>query len=490
MYLLVAFVYFGLGPRSTGFDFQLSQANNILHGHLDLVPEHTRNITVLERVLFDGTGFCLPEDDPRGPERRADFTDPRLKPDCRTYLQHALGPAILLLPLVALFGLALSQTLVCVLFGALAAPLALSIARRFTTDRRTIAALTALFAFGTTFWYSAADGGVWHFAHVTAVVFLLAAIRAAVVSGSPLATGAFIGMAYLCRPTTVLAGLFALAWFADRWYVPGPGIAALRRIRPRPLVALAVGVLPFLLLGMLLNVLRFGSPFESGYNYTEQLYQLSTAWRWPHGWFDVRYIPRHIAVAIGQMPIVSPNPPFIWPSWAGLALWVTTPAVLLIPFIHLRRAPRIAIPVALLLACACAFLLARGVTSGLGAGAWAMPIAERGLELLPFGLAYGLGLLAALVARDRLVLACWAAILAIGLATWTFAATGWAQFGYRYALDVLPFLYLLIVRAVVPRARPAHLVLIGLGIIVNLWGVLWIFSFNANRLFDLAWVGF
>jgi hypothetical protein len=381
--------------------------------------------------------------------------------------------------------------LLSALFGALAAPLALSIAMRFTRDRRTLAALTALFVFGTTFWYSAIDGGVWHVAHTTAVVFLLAAIWAAVVRGSPLLAGAFLGMAFMCRPATILGGAFALIWFADRWYVARPdGRTGLRAIDLRPLIALAVGVAPFVATSMVLNALRFASPFEYGYNYTEQLYQVGVRWRWPYGFFDLRYLPRHAAVFIEQMPTVLAEPPFIRPSWAGLASWVTTPAILLIPFIHLRRYRRIATLLAISIAVACAFLFVRGAAASLGDREWGRTIGDLGLALVPFWLAIGGAIVASVIRRDRLVIACWAAILLIGLADWSFAATGWAQFGYRYALDFLPFLFLLIVVAVGQRARWYHLLLIGLGILVNLWGILWIFRFSPAQLWGLTWVSF
>jgi hypothetical protein len=91
------------------------------------------------------------------------------------------------------------------------------------------------------------------------------------------------------------------------------------------------------------------------------------------------------------------------------------------------------------------------------------------------------------------VLACWAAILAIGLSDWTFAATGYAQFGYRYALDFMPFLFLLVVAAVGQKLQWHHVVLIGAAILVNLWGALWIFQFShmgPNGLFGWTWVSY
>lgn len=490
-YLLTALIYIGSSPSGTAFDFHVTQANNLLHGHLDLVEEHSRNLNVLERVLYDGTGFCLPENDPRGPDAAAQIVDPRISADCRHYMQHSVGPALLLLPFVAVWGLSLSTPLLFSLFGALAAPLALSIARRFTRDRRTLTALTALFVLGTTFWYSAIDGGVWYVAHTTATAFLLAAIWAAVIRGSPLLAGAFVGAAFMCRPTTLLAGVFLLVWFADRWYVAR---ADRRRwtqtIRLRPLVAIAIGALPFVAMAMAFNYLRFGSPLESGYSYSEEFHQIGLAWRWPYGIMDLRYLPRHPTVFFQTMPAVLTEPPFLRPSWAGLAMWVTTPAILLVPFVHLRGHRRASIALGLLLATSCLYLLARAVAIGLGRPDLGQGIADLGIDLLPFWIAIAGAIVLGIVRRDRLVIAAWAAIVLIALADWSFAATGWAQFGYRYALDFMPFLFLLIVVAVTPRARPHHLILIGLGILVNLWGVLWIMQLARTNALGLTWVAF
>ena len=66
--VLFAVVTFGLlwflGPKETPFSFQVSQANNLIHGHLDMDPQYTKNYAVLERVLYDGDGFCFPPDEP------------------------------------------------------------------------------------------------------------------------------------------------------------------------------------------------------------------------------------------------------------------------------------------------------------------------------------------------------------------------------------------------------------------------------------------
>lgn len=490
LFLFTFAIYWALGPKQTAFDYQLSQANNIIHGHLDLTAEYTHNLGVLERVLYDGVGFCLPLDDPRGPGPATQIENPRITAGCKTYMQHSLGPAFLLVPLALIWGLDVDQTLVSVLLAALIAPLVYAIARRFSDSLRTQLALTVMVMFGTILWWVGANGGVWFFAHTTAVLFLFGAIYATVGLRNPLLAGALIGAAFLCRPTTILGGLFPLVAFSDQWLRPDPeGGNPFRRFRITPLVKLALGVAPFIVVAMAVNELRFNNPFESGYSYTEQYYQTGLRSVFDHGLFDVSYIPRHVAVFWEQMPIFADHGSYVWPSWFGLAAWVTTPPLFYALFVHLKRIRPVALLGAGALALACAFLLMDAIRRGLGSDSGTAGIA-LGIHLWPFWLTIAGAVGAAILSRDRLVVACWAAILPIALADSLFAATGWAQFGYRYGLDFMPFLVLLVVIAVAPRVRRRHLALVALAVLVNLWGVLWIYTLDPARLWGWTWVSF
>ena len=72
----------------------------------------------------------------------------------------------------------------------------------------------------------------------------------------------------------------------------------------------------------------------------------------------------------------------------------------------------------------------------------------------------------------------------------TFAGTGFSQFGYRFALDFMPFLFLLTIKAMGNDLKWHHKSLIGASIVANLWGVLWIHQFAQNGFLDLEWVRF
>lgn len=489
LFVVTFLVYWLLGRGATPYDFQLSQANNIIHGHLDMTEQYTRNLSVLERVLYDGKGFCLPLNDPRGPEHDALIPNARFSADCRHYMQHALGPAFILVPLVMVFGMDVNQTIVSALLGGLTAVIVYAVARRFSSDLKTQLALTVMALFGTTFWYSASDGGVWHFAHTTAVMFLFAAIYATVNRRNALLAGVFIGAAFACRPSVIVAGLFPLVAFADMWLNTEPGVALRRRIRLRPLILLALGVAPFIALTGLVNYLRFDNPFETGYSLSEQIYQTNLAHVYDHGIFNVSYIVRHIPVVFEAMPVFSDRGPFVRPSWAGLALWVTSPALLLGLFVHLRRYRPAAVLGAVALILAGAVMIIAALGRGLNLTSWTTADLPLGLHLLPFWVLIAVAITLSVGMRDRLAIACWAAIVALALGDWLFAASGWAQFGYRYALDFMPFLWLLAAMAV-QRVRRFHVVLIGAAVLVNLWGVLWIFKFAQVQLFGWIWIGY
>jgi hypothetical protein len=78
--------------------------------------------------------------------------------------------------------------------------------------------------------------------------------------------------------------------------------------------------------------------------------------------------------------------------------------------------------------------------------------------------------------KDRINLWCWIAILCVASVIFMNAATGWG-FGYRYAMDFYPFLFVLTVRGMGANLKWYHKLLIILGIIVNLWGVIAINKF-------------
>ncbi|MGH9199083.1 MAG: hypothetical protein ACRD1T_25560, partial [Acidimicrobiia bacterium] len=273
---LVAFaVYWYLGPQNTVAVQYVNQANAFLHGRLDIVPEYAKNFNLIEKA-------CLKVE------------NDHCTPDSKVYITHAPVPALILVPGVLLFGLAINATLVSVFLGAMTAPVVFGVARRLT-DRISVQVwLTVLFMFGTIFWYAASHGGVWFFAHTVGVFFLFLAIWATLGPKNPLLAGIFVGAAYLSRSSMIMSVPFFLIMFSDQWVHWDKDRPLMQRVNLAPLVQLASGVSVFLVASFLYNYLRFENPLDSGYYHSEQMKQAALASVYNHGPFHYSYVERHI----------------------------------------------------------------------------------------------------------------------------------------------------------------------------------------------------
>lgn len=129
------------------------------------------------------------------------------------------------------------------------------------------------------------------------------------------------------------------------------------------------------------------------------------------GLFDLSYIPRHLDAILFAAPEFRESFPYFHPSRFGVGLFLTTPA-----FLYAFRAR----------------LGPRTVAAAASVGLVAVPIL-------------------------------------------TYGATGWGQFGYRFALDWLPMLVVLTASGMEERVDGRKVAVVGLAVLANLWGVL---SFN------------
>jgi hypothetical protein len=309
-------------------------------------------------------------------------------------------PALVLLPAVAIWDLATPDRLIWALLAGMAPALLFMLLERLSAagesprGRAENLLLTALFAFGSVFFYVSVQGSVWFAAHVVASSLLLLYARFGMAATQPLLAGLFLGLSYGCRPTTLLAGCFfvvetlrthrrspanrpnpdahplsqAARWVADSEWKP-----VARK--------LALFALPLLIVGALslwYNYERFDDPFSFGYEYLQIRWKARIE-RW--GLFHYHYFGKNLAVYLASLPWLSSEPPYLRISLHGLALWFTTPALL--------------------------WLL------------WPKRVDVRMV---------GLYLSVALVALYNLC----------------YQNSGWIQFGYRFALDYMPFMILLL----------------------------------------------
>ncbi|MEO8458325.1 MAG: hypothetical protein ABI559_10980, partial [Chloroflexota bacterium] len=378
--ILTFSVYWYLGPQDTAYSYQISEANNILHGHLDLRPADSKNLNVLERVLFDGNHFCLPVGDEDKLPTLTPYEDmikagvpPEqaaaaiISPNCKLYMQHALGPSFVVMPGVVLFGKDMNQTLVSVVMASLTAIIVYAVARKMSKDPFAQVALTVLMLFGTIFWWAAANGGVWMFAHTMATFFLFAAIYFTLVRRYPFLAALCLGAAFMSRPTVILSGFFFVIMFADLWLRPKvEGEPAWKRLELRPALEFAAGLAPWFILAAGTNYIRYHNPTEFGYNYVESAHQIYLAALYNHGSFDLTYLARHPPVVLGQMPVFETTAPYVVPRYFGLAMWVTTPALGYIFFPNIKKYKALTAFGVTLLLIAAGIILSQAI-----AGAWA-----------------------------------------------------------------------------------------------------------------------
>jgi hypothetical protein len=224
----------------------------------------------------------------------------------------------------------------------------------------------------------------------------------------------FPGGAALTR--TPMAFMFPL-FVLEAWRVTGGPVAlgtdrvAFAQAMVRRLAPFAAPVLALAAVAVTYNLLRFGEPTEFGHTYLDVRQQAQIE---RYGLFSYHYLARNLAVAFTLLPELPGKAPWVQISGHGVALWVTTPVLLLLVW------------------------PAHG-------GAF-----HRAL---------------------------WITAAAVATPILFYQNSGWIQFGYRFGLDFMPFLILLL--AVGGRRFGWGVrALVAFGIAVNLFGAI---------TFDRAW---
>jgi hypothetical protein len=269
-----------------------------------------------------------------------------------------------------------------------------------------------------------------------------------------------------------------------------------QRIDLKPLLQLGLGVGIFVLLSFAYNYLRFEDPLNTGYSVWRDYLGSDLDYLLPEGLFDISYVGRNIPVMIQAVPVFPSEAPYVYSSMSGMAIWATTPAFLYALFAGVRnRVVLVAGTVMLIVAVAVLLFAARGLSwFGLAyTPDYVFQIRLSGLDFLydlsivPFLFLVAYGVFVGL-RGNKLVLACWSAILPIAAVHFVYPIQGWPQFGYRYALDYYPFLLLLVLVAIGNKIRWHHKILIAASIAINLVGILWWYEFEPRGLGGITWV--
>jgi len=353
-------------------------------------------------------------------------------------------PAVVLLPFVAVLGLATNAQLIATVLAALVVGVAFWVIGRLPVGRGIRIAATVFFGLGTVFWYAAALGSTWYLAHVVAVGLTLLAIGVAldadpaaivelggttdpprsravppIVDRRQFLAGLLFGLACTARLTVVFGAPFLL-------FVGGGG-SWLRRGASAGLGA----AIPILAL-LAYNVAVTGHALHPAYDY---LYRLeAVGWPFLHynlEWAieDPRYLPQNLALMLGGLPDILPacDPgvgrglfdaacPFVVPNPVGMSVLLTSVGWLL------------AIP-----------------------------------ALLDYG-------------RSRVVTGAALAIVAIAAVNLMHFSQGWVQFGYRFSNDFAPFALVLValgIERLGGARRRLVVALVAMSVVVNAWGVAW-----------------
>jgi len=332
------------------------------------------------------------------------------------YVSFPPVPALVFLPLAAIWGYDTNDVVVTVLVGGLNAVLLFWFLQLLVLrghSKRSVRDnlwLTFAFAVGTVAFFSSVRGEVWFTALVFGIALNLGFMMAALDLRHPVLAGLMLGLAFGTRTPILFCGVF-FAWQlffpGNRWFLSGEGLdrrAALVGVVKK---ALAFGAPLAIVLALLAiyNDARFGDPGEFGHGYLTG--GAGDRVR-DHGMFSFTYLNRNLLSGLVAMPRFTGESPYVLVSNHGLGLFVTTPL-----FFFLMRPA-------------------------------AMPPIRRAL---------------------------WLAVLAAAVPGFFYQNTGWVQFGYRFALDYMPYLFALLAVEDKPLGRTAK-VLIVVGIVVNLFGAI------------------
>jgi hypothetical protein len=298
------------------------------------------------------------------------------------YIIEGPLPAVLLLPLVAIFGLSANQVIVAAVCAAVAVTAADALFGRMEIAEPTRTGLTAFIGLGTVLWWSTAFAAVWMFAHVVAVMFALLAILECYGKGRPALVGFLLACAMLTRFPMILAG-FPIAWWLLRKH--NGDVRVLRNF--------IVGLLPLALLYVAYNYARWGTPNDLGYTLWYHQDQVGEPTGPP---LKLEYLPFNL-YSFFMMPFqFQPYFPWLKPTSMGVALTFTSPALVLAFLADLRRRETQIWWAATILTAVPSLLYyvngfeQFGMRHSLDFTPFALPLVARGLQRFPLVVCYAL----------------------------------------------------------------------------------------------------
>ena len=318
----------------------------------------------------------------------------------------APAPAILLVPFVWWWGTDFNMNAFSMGLAGVNAMLCWLLLGRVGVGPRAAALGTLIFAFGTVNWYTAIIGTTWFLAHLCVELFLLLALLEIFGRARPLRIGIALGMAVLSRANVVTALPALLLLLVDRRAHRGGWRRFLDGRALATAVLVGIGLALPAAVELWLNWARFGNPLDTGYGAAAEIYMSNRE----HGWYDWRYLPRHLYVLLFKGWDYVEGLPYLKPSPEGLSVVLTSP-VLFYAF----------------------------------AASW----------------------------HDRTTRLLWLATALTFAALFPYFYQGWVQFGYRYLLDALPYVIVLAAVGMRGRAVVPLVALSVFSVLSNALGVAW-----------------
>jgi hypothetical protein len=314
----------------------------------------------------------------------------------KRYIIEGPMPAILLMPFVAFFGTSVNQTLLAAALAGVAVGAGWEIARRLGCSLGTRFWLCGFLLLGTDLFWCAMGGAVWFIAHVSAAAFTLLALLELQGKRRAWLTALYAVCAAESRFTLVLA----LPFYA--FLLAGDAPPAKRH---RAFLGFCATFVPFALLWIAYNEARWHLPYDIGYTMWYHQDPVGSPTGSP---FQLRYLHEQVNSFFLRFPEITATYPYVIPTYAGVALTWTSPALLLALW---ARVPR----------------------------RWAFCLwGAAALTMIPNLLYY---------------------------------VNGSIQFGMRHALDFEPFLFVLMALASRPRLHPIGAVLCVYSMLVGVWGI-------------------
>ncbi len=332
------------------------------------------------------------------------------------YVSFPPMPAVLMAPGVAIWGYRFNDVWFSVLLAALSPLLLFLLLGRLRDGGLSERApgddlwLTLLFTLGTVNYFVSVRGEVWYTAHVVGVAALLLYLHASLGARRPLLAGLALGCGVASRVTLAFAVVLFVAELLrvrGGWPVKGTLLGRLRGVRWRPLVRpTLLFAAPLVVIAMVLLWHNYAR-FDAPFEFGHTY--LDIYWKdriQQYGLFDVHYLARNLSAALTLTPHFQREAPYVLVSRHGMSLLLVTPALLLA--VWPRRV-----------------------------GPWHRPL------WLASALMAGLVLL--------------------------YQNTGFVQYSYRFAVDFMPLLVLLIALGGRRLSTPVK-VLIIVGVLMNLFG--------------------